>query len=285
MPSVIETYPLPIKRPFSWRALWILVGLQLLGNLLSIPTLKATGQPIDPLPVWILWTVISIPIIALSLFLGGRIGLGAPLLEGFLYGQERKEWAKTVIALSIFVAVAASPLILLVNRQVDSEGYPAIWKLLLASVDAGVQEEIFNRFFLMTILAWLGSLIWREANGRPTNTVLWIAILVTGFIFGWAHVEDKLVIPDVPFIDYLILMVVGTVYGVVFGWLYWKLGIEGAILAHFAIDVMASVIIVPTYLSQNAFLQIIALLGIILAGFSAWLVLRKIQAEKSKIAP
>jgi hypothetical protein len=45
MPPVNEAYHLPTKRPFSWRALWILVVLQLLGNLLSIPTEKKGIAP------------------------------------------------------------------------------------------------------------------------------------------------------------------------------------------------------------------------------------------------
>lgn len=220
MDSVFTSYRLPTNRSFSWRALWILVALQLLGNLLSIPILEATNHPVEPLSNWILFTAISIPIIALALILGGRIGLGAPLLEGYLDGRERRSWARTVIATSVLVAVLAAPLILLVNLNVNPERYPAAWKLLLASVDAGVQEEIFSRLLLMTGLAWLGSLVWREQDGRPTNTVVWTAIVISGILFGWAHVDDKLSIPGVATGDLAGLMLVNTLFGIVFGWLY-----------------------------------------------------------------
>jgi membrane protease YdiL (CAAX protease family) len=275
MAPVFDQFRLPTRRPFSWKALWILVALQLLGNLLAIPTLKASNLPVEPLPYWILWTAISIPVIGLALFLGGRIGLGAPLLEGYILGQERRNWAQTVVVISVFIATAATPLILLVNLNVDPEGYPAVWKLILASVDAGVQEEIFTRLFLLTGLAWLGSIIWHEADGRPTDKIFWIAILITGLIFGWAHLDDKLAIPGVPFIDYLILMAVGTIYGIVFGWLYWKFGIECAILAHFAIDALASGIIVPAYIYQNLIIQLAAITGIVLLGVISWIALKR----------
>jgi membrane protease YdiL (CAAX protease family) len=285
MAPVINSIRLPTKRPFSWRALGILVVLQLLGNLLSIPTLMASNLPVEPLLNWIIFTALSIPIIVLALFLGTRIGLGAPLLEGYLDGRERRRWARTVVAISVLVAVAATPLILLVNLNVDPDGYPAIWKLVLAAVDAGVQEEIFNRLFLMTGLAWVGSFFRREPDGRPSESVLWIAILISGILFGWAHVDDKLSIPGVPFTDYLILMAVSTLYGIVFGWLYWKLGIECAILAHFAIDALAAGIIVPAYISQNLYLQLLVLIGIVLVGAISWLVLKRAPGDSQQLPP
>jgi hypothetical protein len=220
LPAIITPIQLPTKRPFSWRALWILVALQLLGNLLVIPTLLASNLLIDPPPYWILWTSLSIPIIGLALYLGARIGLGAPLIEGSLERGKRRHWVRSVLAISILVAVAATPLILLLNQDVNPQGYPSSWKLILASVDAGVQEELFSRLFLMTGLAWLGSFIWHEADGRPTQAIFWIAILLSALAFGWAHVDDKLSIPGVATSEFIILMVVSTIYGIIFGLLY-----------------------------------------------------------------
>ncbi len=283
MVPVIDSIHLPTKRPFSWRALWILVALQLLGNLLSIPTLKASNLPVGSPLSWILWTAISIPMIALALFLGGRIGLGAPLLEGYIGAEERRHWVRTIVAFSVLVAAAATPLILLLNQNITPEGYPAPWKLILAAVDAGVQEEIFNRLLLMTGIAWIGSLVWREADGRPTRTVVWIAILISAILFGWAHVDDKLSIPGVPVSEYLILISTSALYGVVFGWSYWKLGIECAILVHFTIDAFAAGIIIPAYISNILLVQILTFLALILAGGISWIILNKSQPQTPEI--
>jgi hypothetical protein len=275
MAPIVQPFRLPTKRPFSWRALWILVSLQLLGNILSIPTLQASNLPIEPFPFWILWTAISIPISALALYLGSRIGLGAPLLEGYLKGRERSNWARQVIAISVLVAIAAVPFILLLNQDVDPVGYPAPWKVILASVDTGVQEEVFSRLLLVTGLAWLGSLIWREPDGRPTLTVIWIAVLISGILFGWAHIDDKLSIPGVSTYGLVALMIVSTIYGIIFGWLYWKLGIECAILAHFTLDAVASGIVVPAYISNDLPVWLIVLIGLVLAGVISWIVLKR----------
>jgi hypothetical protein len=98
---------LPTRRPFNWRALWILVMLQLLGNLAAIPLLRATNKPVEPVSAWILWTAVSVPIVGIGLYLAGRIGLGAPFVEGQLEGKEILGWAGSVFALSLIVSVVS----------------------------------------------------------------------------------------------------------------------------------------------------------------------------------
>ena len=104
----LETVSLPIRRPFRWRALWILVGLQLLGNLAAVPLLLATNRLVEPVSDWILWTAVSVPIIGIGLYLAGRIGLGAPFIEGQLKREEISGWAESVFALTLIVAIVGS---------------------------------------------------------------------------------------------------------------------------------------------------------------------------------
>jgi hypothetical protein len=264
----LKTVSLSTRRPFSWRALWILVVLQLLGNLAAIPFLRATNRPVEPLSAWILWTAVSVPIIGIGLYVAGRIGLGVPFIEGQLKGGEISDWARRVFALSLIVAIAGSLPFLLVNLNVNPEGYPALWMLVLTSVKAGVREEIFNRLFLMTILAGLGSLVQREEDGHPSPTVMWCAIILSGFLFGYAHIDQ--VVPTPENIDGIIIMLlVTTTFGIVFGWLYWKQGLESAILAHFMVDAVGSAIVVPAFLN-NPLVWVAVSMGLILVMVISW---------------
>jgi len=265
----LETVSLPTSRPFSWRALWILVGLQLLGNLAAIPLLRATNNLVEPVSNWILWTAVSVPMIGIGLYLAGRIGLGVPFVEGQLKGGEISNWAGRVFALSLIVAIAGSLPFLLVNLNVNPEAYPASWMLVLASVQAGIREEIFMRLFLMTILAWLGGLVQREEDGRPSPTVMWCAVILSGFLFGYAHIDQ--VVPTPEIYDALILMLmVNMMFGIVFGWLYWKQGLESAILAHFMVDALGSGLVVPAFLSKNLWVCVTAALGLMLVVAVSW---------------
>lgn len=245
------------------------MALQLLGNLAVIPLLRATNKLVEPVSAWILWTAVSVPVIGIGLYLAGRIGLGAPFVEGWLKGGEISDWAGRVLALSLVVAIAGSLPFLLVNLNVNPEGYPASWMLLLASVQAGVREEIFMRLFLMTILAWLGSLVQREADGRPSPTVMWCAVILSGFLFGWAHIDEVVPAPEI-YAALVGILLVNTMFGIVFGWLYWKQGLESAILAHFMVDAVGSGIVVPVYLTNNPLMRVTAAVGLILVGVIAW---------------
>ena len=265
----IETVSLPTKRPFNWRALWILVVLQLLGNLAAIPFLRATNRPVEPVSAWILWTAVSVPIVGIGLYLAGRIGLGVPLFEGQLAGKEALDWARSVFALSLIVAIAGSVPFLLVNLNVDPETLPPSWTLFLASVKAGVREEIFMRLFLMTIFAWLAGLLQREQDGRPGPRAMWFAVILSACLFGLAHIDDVVATPEI-YGALVNLFLVTTIFGIVFGWLYWKQGLESAILAHFMVDAVGSGIVVPAYLSKDPLLCVAVPIGLILVAVISW---------------
>jgi membrane protease YdiL (CAAX protease family) len=136
----------------------------------------------------------------------------------------------------------------------------------------------------MTLLAWLGGLLWRNGAGRPTKAVFWMAIIVSGIIFGWAHIDDKISNPEIQASPgaFATVMSVNTVFGVILGLLYWKQGLESAILAHFLIDAFGTGIVVPAYLSNNLFVQTSVFIGLVLVGIVTWRVLLSLRSIDAK---
>jgi hypothetical protein len=258
------TLSLPIKRPFRWRTLWILVALWFLANLAAIPLLRATNAPIEPVWRWAVYTAVMTVLIGIGLYLATRTGLGAPLLEGQLKKDEIRDWARGVLALALLTAIVGSWIILSMSVSADPERYPAIWQLILASIKAGVTEEIFMRVLLMSLFVWLGSFISKDKDGRPTPVVFWVAIILCALLFGGIHVESRLSIPGVTVGGLTIVMIVNTSFGIILGWLFWKLGLECAMFAHFLIDALASAVVVPAYLAGNLLLQVTVLSSLIL---------------------
>jgi hypothetical protein len=273
----IYAVALPTRRPFRWRTLWILVVLLFLGNLSAIPLLRATNAPIEPVWYWALYTAVTAVLIGTCLHLGNRTGLGAPLIEGYLAREEIWRWARSVLAVALLVAIAGSLIVLPMSLNADGDRYPASWQLILASIKAGIMEEIFTRLLLMTFLAWLASFISRDSSGRPTPTAFWAVIILCGLLFGASHVESRLSIPGITAGDIAILMTVNTFFGVILGWLYWKLGLECAMFTHFVIDAVASAIVVPAYLSRNPLFQITVFLSLLLAGIWSLRVLARTE--------
>jgi hypothetical protein len=274
----IYAISLPTKRPFRWRALWILVVLWFLASLAGIPLLRATNAPIEPAWLWGVYTAVTAVLIGTGLYLAGRTGLGAPLIEGLLDKDEIGDWARSVLAWALLAAIAGSSIVLPMSLSADPEHYPASWQLILASVKAGVTEEIWMRLLLMSFFVWLGSLVGKDGDGRPTRAVFWVAVILCALLFGGSHVESRLAIPGITVGDLVTIMIVNTLVGIVLGWLFWKLGLEGAMLAHFMIDAVASAVVMPAYLSGNLLLQVVVSIGLVLAG--AWSVRILVRGSK-----
>jgi membrane protease YdiL (CAAX protease family) len=269
----IYSVDLPLQRPFNWRVLFTLLALYFFGNLAGIPLLRATQGPVEPLWFWGLATLIAAGILALSMLMAFRTGLGAPLLEGQLPTSAHLPWFRTGLALTTLLIVGGIPLSLWLNRQIDPTTYPASHLLLLASLKAGIVEELFNRFFLVSLFVWLGNRFSRNREDPPSHLVYWCAIVLAGLFFGWAHVDARLGIPHAPYGSLAALMLLSTLLGIAFGWLFWKLGIEWAIIAHFAYDAVISAGLLKVFLLAKALVWVAFLSVLILAVWLAWSVI------------
>jgi membrane protease YdiL (CAAX protease family) len=93
----------------------------------------------------------------------------------------------------------------------------------------GFTEEILMRFGLMTFVVWLSILIF----GKEKPIAFWIGILVAGFIFALGHLPIVFQTVGSPTAVLLSYILIGNLIGgIIFGWLYWKKGLESAFIAH-----------------------------------------------------
>ena len=97
----------------------------------------------------------------------------------------------------------------------------------------GITEEVLMRWGLMTVLIWLA---WRPVrkNAAPARPAYIVGgIVVAAVLFGAGHlpaVAAMGVVIDAPVIAYVILG--NALPAMLFGYLYWRRGIEAAMLAH-----------------------------------------------------
>ena len=257
---------LPMKRSFQWRVFVVLVALYLLANLAGIPLLRKTNIPIEPVWFWGVATIVAALVIALSLAMANRTSLGAPLLEGRLPKEDLPNWLRSGLALTVLMLIVGFPLSLIANLSADPATYPFGWELLGASLKAGVVEEILTRLFLVSLFVWLGGLFKRDAEGRPTRGVYWAAILLAALMFGWGHVDARLSNPAATFEGYALIMVLSSSLGIYFGWLFWKLGLEWAMFAHFIYDAFISIVVIPVYLLKSPIVWFVLLAGLAIAS-------------------
>ncbi|NTW12651.1 MAG: CPBP family intramembrane metalloprotease [Anaerolineales bacterium] len=261
-----------MNKPFNWKVFFILWIAAVFGVVAIIPytltlqgvTSQSVGLPM-PLPllltIQILQNAVMFGILtALGLFFANRIGLGAPILEARLRGESVADRVRAILPLSIIIGVVASLLIIgldafvfqpaLLRELGDSvntlnlqTAQPPAWQGLLASFYGGISEEVMLRLFVMSLLAWLGSFISKTTEGKPTSAVFWIANILAAVLFGLGHLPaTAMLIPLTPLVITRAIVLNGLA-GVAFGWLYWKRGLESAIVAHFSADIVLHVLL------------------------------------------
>ncbi|HLO15594.1 MAG TPA: CPBP family intramembrane glutamic endopeptidase, partial [Anaerolineales bacterium] len=120
---------------------------------------------------------------------------------------------------------------------------PAAWKGFLASFYGGIAEEILVRLFVMSFFVWSGRFISKTSEGKPTAIVMWIANVLAAVLFGLGHLPATAL--QVPLTTLVVTraVVLNGLLGIAFGWLYWKRGLEAAMISHFSADLVLHVLL------------------------------------------
>lgn len=240
----------------------LLLGASVLGTLALLPFLFTLqgGLPEEipvPLPVLIgLITLQSAIPLAIAIFaglaLGKRVGLGAPILENWVEGRPVLERFKPIVLVSIVLGGLAGLLIIgldfVFSLFIEPISFvaPPIWQGLLASLYGGITEEVLTRLFLMTLLmtllVWVFSRVWKTTEHQPTRYVYWLAIIAAAVLFGVGHLPATAALTTLTSGIITRTILLNSVGAVIFGWLYWKRGLESAMIAHFSADLVLHVL-------------------------------------------
>lgn len=112
------------------------------------------------------------------------------------------------------------------NMKVTKTGWASFWEI---EELRWIFEEILIRFGLMTLLAWIFYKIFEKKN-------IWIfgsAIIISSIIFGVGHLPVmKLLVWDLTTIIIFYTIFGNFIPGLIFGFLYYKNGLEWAMITH-----------------------------------------------------
>lgn len=190
--------------------------------------------------------------IFIGLYLAKKVGLGLPVVEGWLEGKEVKSYLKSILGISIGLGILAGFLIIGLDYLFSFAGVtinitqasinPPAWQGFLASFYGGINEEILLRLFLMTLLVWISFKI-KKSEGKPTKTGVWLAIVLAAVIFGIGHLPAVMTITTLTPLVIVRTIILNAVGGIIFGWLYWRKGLESAMISHFSADIVLHVIV------------------------------------------
>ncbi len=251
--------PSSTSEQFPWRLFWLLLAATILSTLAILPmasemvgaALANVELPNIPLPLLILIGVVqNLALLALFVWLGlklsRRLGLGAPLLESWVYGktppkarigQTFKAGLFTGVAVGIVILIFLLALVpRLPNLPFVIAARLPIWQRFLACFYGGIYEEVLTRLFLLTLVAWIANRSWRKTAPRLSTAAFWFANIFAAILFGLGHLPSaSLFMPITPLVVVAALILNG-IAGIAFGYLYRKQGLETAMIAHFTAD-------------------------------------------------
>ncbi len=119
------------------------------------------------------------------------------------------------------------------------------WKSILASFYGGIAEEILMRLFFVSFFIWLINKLLGQKGIK--GGVAWSAIILAALVFGIAHLS--LVGSLMPLTPMVITrtILLNSLGGVIFGYLFLQKGLESAIIAHFSADIMLHAVLLQAF--------------------------------------
>lgn len=187
-------------------------------------------------------------LLAVAIFFGLKFSkfINLPVLSERGPGVSLKEKFRNLVLFSVPLGVVTGLVIMLgdwlfgkytpelstANSQVE------IWKTLLASLYGGIVEEILMRLFIVSLFAWLLGKIFKATEVVKSSAIMWTAIVIAAVLFGLGHLPITSSITQITPLVVTRAIVLNGIGGLVFGWLYWKRGLEYSIVSHFTTDIV-----------------------------------------------
>lgn len=239
---------------FRLALFWAFLGS--LGSLAVFPYAlslnPAVSQLPTPLPVIAIASALQTGLLLIllnwiGLRLGNSMGLDTPLIRALVYRQPVPTLSKSAIKMALIVGGVGG--IVLIGLSLGFEPWMPpmtsttalkidLWKRILASFYGGITEELLLRLFGMTLIAWLLWKIFERDKPQPSTLIFWLAIVAAAILFGVGHLPAAANVWALTPIVILRTITLNAVLGIPFGFLYWRWGLEYAMLSHFLADLV-----------------------------------------------
>jgi len=235
----------------NYKQILILWFLGLLGVISVLPVIpQMIAMQNQPIPISIFQVqaiafVQSGVLILIAVILGStfasQVNLSAPVLEAILKRQPALTKLKPQIIPALLGGILGGVFIILFSLKFQALLPP---EFLLAAKKmtipwyarifyGGIAEELLIRWGLMSFLVWL---FFRSFQNNASNIkpVIYVsAIVVSALVFGLGHLPMAYALSSVVTLPLIVYILVGNaVFGFVAGGLYWKYGLECAIVSH-----------------------------------------------------
>jgi len=220
----------------------------LLIDLQSIAALiPASGAPTITPAIKVLSLIQPTILLGVAVMIGvqlaPRVGLRAPAAESLAAGDNawpalRPQLIPGVLGgviggVSILLTAAILTPLLTTETIRRIAKFGSLLPIPTRLLSGGITEELLLRCGFMTLLVWIAWRLFQMRLAKPRSVCFVAAILISSLAFGLGHLPIAVVIlPQLTVAVVLFVIVANSAFGVVAGYLYWKYGLESAIIAH-----------------------------------------------------
>jgi len=211
----------------TWQVLPALVSKRPLSVPMWVVQVASAGQSMVLLGFAVLCGVILAP----------RVGLRAPAVEALLAGSSPLRVLRPQLAPGLVGGLAGGLMLVLIGHAEPQSLVAASHGIELAAASrlfyGGVTEELLVRWGLMTLLLWAFARPPRARVVEVASLPVLAAIISSALLFGALHLPATFAAAGVltPAIA-LYVVLANASFGLVAGTLFWRHGLESAVLAH-----------------------------------------------------
>ncbi|MGF1489825.1 MAG: type II CAAX prenyl endopeptidase Rce1 family protein [Prochloraceae cyanobacterium] len=244
-----------ILKNINWKIFSILLITGLLGVIAILPLsleislilAKTLELPLNNTPpvaaivlIGLMQNGIFLAIaIAIGLILAPRLDLKTPILDRY-FAKARIIKPKNILFPALLTGLGMGVLMvtldkLLFSYQNIQTVFSAIplWKRLLAGIFyGGITSEIICRLFMFAVFVWILSWWWKNPNGKPSKAAYWLGNAIAALIFAILHLPTITLLTPLTAAVTLRIVLLNTIAGIICGYLYWKKGLESAMVSH-----------------------------------------------------
>jgi len=222
----------------------LLIDLDALIKILPIPP----GTEIPPITlVKLLAPVQPAVLLAVAVLVGvvlaSKVGLSSPVAEAAASGGDSISALKPQIVPGIVGGLAGGVSLILIATVLKPFLSPEVLARLgefgkvlplpTRLLYGGIIEELLLRWGLMTLLVWAAWRLFEKGRGRPKPSYFVGAILGSSLLFAIGHLPLAFMLFPAPTFALIVFAIVGnSAFGLIGGYLYWKRGLESAMIAH-----------------------------------------------------
>jgi len=245
------------SQKFSWKEFITLTLAGLVGSIAAIPSVypyiaDTAAKTKIPAQLLVAEQIVQSAVylfvaVGVGLLLSRKTGLGAPIIHGYLNGEQVGSKLRSQILPSVSLGVLGALVIKALDVWFFLPNMPGFtsaisqvsgWKGLLAAFYGGFTEEILSRLFILTLLAWILSWFSHTADKKPSPAAMWIAILGSAIFFGLGHLPATLMTNQFSIMLLAREVLLNGSFATIFGYLYWKRGLASSMMAHFSSDLI-----------------------------------------------